>query len=42
MPVVAEVPEILVGTGTITRPGHARLAADADASGNWDRISPLA
>ena len=27
----AEVPEILVGAGTIARPGHARLAADAGA-----------
>jgi 2-dehydro-3-deoxyphosphogluconate aldolase / (4S)-4-hydroxy-2-oxoglutarate aldolase len=27
----AEVPEILVGAGTITRPGHAKLAADAGA-----------
>ncbi len=27
----AEVPEIRVGAGTITRPGHARLAADAGA-----------
>lgn len=26
-----EVPEILVGAGTITRPGHAKLAADAGA-----------
>lgn len=29
--VAAEVPEILVGAGTITRPGQARLAADAGA-----------
>jgi 2-dehydro-3-deoxyphosphogluconate aldolase / (4S)-4-hydroxy-2-oxoglutarate aldolase len=27
----AEVPEILVGAGTITRPGQAKLAADAGA-----------
>ncbi|WP_395693106.1 bifunctional 4-hydroxy-2-oxoglutarate aldolase/2-dehydro-3-deoxy-phosphogluconate aldolase [Nocardioides sp.] len=26
-----EVPEILVGAGTVTRPGHAKLAADAGA-----------
>lgn len=26
-----EVPEILVGAGTITRPGHVKLAADAGA-----------
>ncbi|HEU5036492.1 MAG TPA: bifunctional 4-hydroxy-2-oxoglutarate aldolase/2-dehydro-3-deoxy-phosphogluconate aldolase [Nocardioides sp.] len=30
--IAAEVPEILVGAGTITRPGHAKLAADAGAS----------
>lgn len=29
--VSAEVPEILVGAGTVTRPGHAKLAADAGA-----------
>ena len=29
--IAAEVPEILVGAGTITRPGHAKLAADAGA-----------
>jgi 2-dehydro-3-deoxyphosphogluconate aldolase/(4S)-4-hydroxy-2-oxoglutarate aldolase len=26
-----EVPDILIGAGTITRPGHAKLAADAGA-----------
>ncbi len=29
--IAAEVPEILVGAGTITRPGQANLAADAGA-----------
>lgn len=29
--IAAEVPEILVGAGTITRPGHAKLAADSGA-----------
>lgn len=29
--ITAEVPEILVGAGTITRPEHAKLAADAGA-----------
>ena len=29
--IATEVPEILVGAGTITRPGHATLAADAGA-----------
>jgi 2-dehydro-3-deoxyphosphogluconate aldolase/(4S)-4-hydroxy-2-oxoglutarate aldolase len=29
--IASEVPEILVGAGTITRPGHAKLAADAGA-----------
>ena len=29
--IAAEVPEILVGAGTITTPGHAKLAADAGA-----------
>ncbi|MGB0101280.1 MAG: bifunctional 4-hydroxy-2-oxoglutarate aldolase/2-dehydro-3-deoxy-phosphogluconate aldolase [Nocardioides sp.] len=29
--IVSEVPEILVGAGTITRPGHATLAVEAGA-----------